>query len=78
VQLLLNNPPMATPTRKYEITFRLLTGNSPQQKTIVQASDPHTARRIFDQQNPGCAIVGSPRELRPADEDLDSLGGFDE
>jgi hypothetical protein len=50
--------------RKYEITYRLLKGNSPMQKTIVMASDPGAARRIFAQQNPGCALVGSPHEVK--------------
>ena len=55
---------MPTPPRKYEITFQLLKGNSPQQKTVVQATDPHTARKIFEQQNPGCRIWGAPQEVR--------------
>jgi hypothetical protein len=69
---------MSTPSRNYEITFRLLTGNSPQQKTIVQATDPGTARRIFAQQNAGCSIIGSPRELRESNRSGGVLDGFDE
>jgi len=46
----------ATPPRQYEIVYRLKTGNSGQQRTIIQASDPATARRIFEQQNPGCVF----------------------
>jgi hypothetical protein len=69
---------MATPPRKYEITYRLLTGNSGQQKTIVCATDHHTARKIFEQQNAGCAIVGSPRELRETGSNASVLEGFDE
>jgi hypothetical protein len=69
---------MPTLPRKYEITYRLLKGNSPQQRTIIQASDPGAARRIFEQQNTGCAIVGSPRELRQTSGQAITLEGFDE
>ena len=50
--------------KKYEIAFRLIKGNSGQQKTTVQASDSFTARRIFTQQNPGCKIISAPTEVR--------------
>jgi hypothetical protein len=49
--------------RKYEIIYRLKTGNSGQQRTTIQASDQMTARRIFEQQNPGC-VVEVCREAR--------------
>jgi hypothetical protein len=54
--------------RQFEISFRLVNSSSPTQQTIISASDPMTARRIFEQQNPKCAIFGSPRELRESDE----------
>jgi len=50
--------------KKYEIAFRLTKGNSGQQKTTVSASDSFTARRIFNQQNPGCKIISVPTEVR--------------
>jgi hypothetical protein len=50
--------------KKYEIAFRLIKGNSGQQKTTVQASDSFTARRIFTQRNPGCKIITVPTEVR--------------
>jgi len=42
--------------KKHEITFMLKTGNSGIQKTVVVASDPTTARKIWEQQNPGCRL----------------------
>jgi hypothetical protein len=48
--------------RTFEITYRLKAGNSGQQKTTVQAPDPRTARRIFEQQNPDC-VFESWREI---------------
>jgi hypothetical protein len=50
--------------KKYQIAFRLINGNSGQQKTTVSASDSFTARRIFTQQNPGCKITSLPLEVR--------------
>jgi hypothetical protein len=50
--------------KKYQIAFRLVKGNSGQQMTTVQASDSFTARRIFNQQNPGCKITSLPTEVR--------------
>ena len=47
----------------FEIRFRLKTGNSGQQRAIIQASDPFTARKIFEQQNPGCVFLAW-KELR--------------
>lgn len=50
--------------RKFEIIFRLKNSSSAgQQRTIIQASDPFTARKIFEQQNPGCVFEGC-KELR--------------
>jgi len=40
--------------KKYEITFMLKTGNSGMQRTVVTASDASTARKIWEQSNPGC------------------------
>jgi len=40
----------------FEITYMLRTGNAGQQRTLIQASSLDTARRIFQQQNPGCVI----------------------
>jgi hypothetical protein len=42
--------------RQFLIVYRLLKGNSPQQRVIIPATDIGTARRIFEQQNPGTAI----------------------
>ena len=51
--------------KKFEIAYRLIKfSNTPQQKTIIVASDPGAARRIFQQQNPGCVIIGSPHEIK--------------
>lgn len=41
---------------KHEITFTLKTGNNGIQRTVVTASDPTTARKIWKQQNPGCQL----------------------
>lgn len=48
--------------KKYEISFMLKTGNSGMQKTIVMASDPSTAKRIWEQANPNCRF-SSYREV---------------
>jgi hypothetical protein len=50
--------------KEYQIAFRLIKGNSAQQKTTVQESGSFTARRIFTQQNPGCKIISAPTEVR--------------
>lgn len=51
--------------RTFEISYILKnSSNSAIQRTTVQASDTIMARRIFEQQNPGCKIVGTPREIR--------------
>ncbi len=42
--------------RKYEIIYRLKTGNSGQQTTIIEASNSFTAHRIFEEQNPACVL----------------------
>jgi hypothetical protein len=42
--------------RSFQVRFRLKTGNSPMQTVVIQASDVGTARKIFEQQNPGCQI----------------------
>lgn len=53
------------PARKFEIKYRLKNDSStPQQKVVIQASNPFAAKKIFRQQNPGCAIVGTPKEVR--------------
>lgn len=51
--------------RSFEISF-ILTGSSnvTTQKMIIQATDPVMARKIFEQQNPGCRVVSTPREIR--------------
>jgi hypothetical protein len=54
--------------RLFEINFRLVNSTSPTQRTLISATDPLTARRIFEQQNPQCAIFGSPKELRETPE----------
>ena len=50
--------------KKFEIQYRLLKGSYPQQVTIVYATDLHTARKIFEQQNPGAKVCSTPKELR--------------
>ena len=51
--------------RTFEISYILKnSSNSATQRTTVQASDMFTARRIFEQQNPGCRIVSTLREIR--------------
>jgi len=50
--------------RRFEISYHLINSNSAAQFTVISASDPYTARRIFEQQNPKCRIFGSPKELR--------------
>lgn len=51
--------------RSFEITYMLKNSpSSPTQHAIIQATDPMTARRIFEQQNPGCKVVSAPREIR--------------
>ncbi len=51
--------------RSFEISY-VLTGssNSATLKAIIQATDTVMARRIFEQQNPGCKVVASPKEIR--------------
>ncbi len=50
--------------RSFEITYFVSGANALMQRTIVQASDPVMARRIFEQQNPQCRVAGTPREIR--------------
>ena len=51
--------------RSFEITYILKnSSNAAQHRTIVQATDTVMARKIFEQQNPGCKIVATPREIR--------------
>lgn len=51
--------------RSFEISYVLKnSSNSAMHRTIVQATDTVMARRIFEQQNPGCKIVATPREVR--------------
>lgn len=51
--------------RTFEITYTLKNPHSsPMQRTTIQATDSFVARRIFEQQNPGCKIFGTPREIR--------------
>lgn len=51
--------------RSFEICYTLKNSNStPMQRTIIQATDHFVARRIFEQQNPQCRMVGTPREIR--------------
>jgi hypothetical protein len=40
--------------KKYEIAYQLKAGNSGIQKTVVTASDSTTAKKLWEQQNPGC------------------------
>lgn len=46
----------STEMRTYEIRFYLKQGNSGQHATQVQASSVETARKLFEQQNPGCRV----------------------
>jgi len=51
--------------RSFEISYILKTStNSITQRVIIQASDSIMARRIFEQQNPQCKVVATPREIR--------------
>ena len=51
--------------RTFEISYMLKTSsNSATQKATVQATDSVMARRIFEQQNPQCKVVSTPREVR--------------
>jgi hypothetical protein len=51
--------------RTFEISYVLKnSSNSTTQRTTVQASDSVMARRIFEQQNPECRVVGTPREIK--------------
>lgn len=51
--------------RTFEIKFVIKnSSNSAMQTMTVQATDTVMARRIFEQQNPGCRIAGTPREIR--------------
>jgi len=39
------------------------------QTAVINATDSFSARRVFEQQNPQCKILGSPSEIRrPANE----------
>lgn len=51
--------------RSFEITYMLKnSSNCSMQRVVIQATDPYMAKRIFEQQNPGCKIVSAPREIR--------------
>lgn len=51
--------------RTFEICYVLTnSSNSATQRTTVQASDSVMARRIFEQQNPQCRVVATPREIK--------------
>jgi len=51
--------------RTFEIAYILKSSsNSTTQYAIIQASDTIMARRIFEQQNPGCKVMAAPREIR--------------
>jgi hypothetical protein len=55
------NPPVM---RTFEICYILKgSSNASTQRAIIQASDSVMARRIFEQQNPGCKVVSTPREI---------------
>ena len=49
---------------QYEILY-VLTSGSHMQTAVITATDPSSARRIFEQQNPKCKILGTPSEVRP-------------
>lgn len=50
--------------RTFEICYILKgSSNASTQRAIIQASDSVMARRIFEQQNPGCKVVSTPREI---------------
>jgi hypothetical protein len=54
------------PSPAFEITYHLRTGNAGQQRAVVQATSPDTARRLFIQQNPGCVLDSTkPLPSRP-------------
>jgi len=50
--------------RLFEISYILRnSSNSATQRAYVNASDTVMARRIFEQQNPACKIVSSPKDV---------------
>ncbi len=49
--------------RQFEIAFRLNGSNAATQYTVVTAIDSVMARRIFEQQNPACKVVSTPRDV---------------
>lgn len=51
--------------RSFEISYMLKnSSNAATLRTVIQATDTVMARRVFEQQNPGCKIVSAPREIR--------------
>ena len=51
--------------RSFEITYMLKnSSNNAMQSAITQATDSFMPQRIFEQQNPGCKIVSTPREIK--------------
>jgi hypothetical protein len=54
--------PHMSSSRAYEIKFQLKQGSATQ-TMVIQATDSHTARKIFMQQNPGC-IIRSVSEVK--------------
>jgi hypothetical protein len=49
--------------RQFEIAFRLNSSNAATQYTVVTATDSVMARRIFEQQNPACKVVSTPKDV---------------
>lgn len=51
--------------RSFEFSFILIgSSNAATQKAVIRAADSIMARKLFEQQNPGCRIVSTPREIR--------------
>jgi hypothetical protein len=49
--------------RQFEIAFRLNGSNAATQHTVITATDSVMGRRIFEQQNPACKVVSTPKEM---------------
>ena len=48
---------MSQQPNSFEIKYRLKKGNDVPQTAIIQASSTGTARKIFEQSNPGCVVI---------------------
>lgn len=50
--------------RLFEISYVLRdSSNATTQRALIHASDTVMARRLFEQQNPACKVVASPKDV---------------